>query len=104
MEQAEQEFVFDDVHAKPVPSLLRNFSAPVKMTVLGQTEEDLAHMLAHDTDPFNRWESCLTGRLTRREIPCPQAYQGGLPAHQVGELAAACKSSSSTAVRAAGVS
>jgi len=56
VEQAEKEFVFEDVYAKPVPSLLRNFSAPVKMTVLGQTEEDLAHMLAHDTDPVNRWE------------------------------------------------
>ena len=54
VEKAEEQFVFEDVHARPVASLLRNFSAPVKMTVLGQTDEDLAHMLAYDTDPFNR--------------------------------------------------
>ena len=35
--------------ARPVPSLLRGFSAPVKLTVEGQTEDDLAFLLAHDT-------------------------------------------------------
>ena len=66
VEKAEQEFVFEDVYAQPVPSLLRNFSAPVKMTVLGQTEADLAHILAFDTDPFNRWDSAQ--RLARRVL------------------------------------
>ncbi len=35
--------------ARPVPSLLRGYSAPVKMTVEGQTDEDLVFLLAHDT-------------------------------------------------------
>lgn len=43
--------------SKPVASLLRGFSAPVKMAVEGQTDEDLLFLLAHDSDPFNRWEA-----------------------------------------------
>lgn len=55
--EAEQEFVFEGVEARPVPSLLRGFSAPVKLSVEGQSEDDLTFLLAHDTDSFNRWEA-----------------------------------------------
>jgi aminopeptidase N len=41
----------------PVLSLLRDFSAPVKTTVVGQTAADLAYLMAHDTDSFVRWDS-----------------------------------------------
>lgn len=41
---------------KPVPSLLRDFSAPVELNY-AYSEEDLIHLLAHDSDPFNRWEA-----------------------------------------------
>jgi aminopeptidase N len=41
---------------KPVPSLLRDFSAPVALDY-DYSEESLIHLLAHDTDPFNRWEA-----------------------------------------------
>ncbi len=48
--------VFDGVAAPPVPSLLRNFSAPVKLTVdLGT--QDLIFLLRADKDPFNRWQA-----------------------------------------------
>lgn len=57
IEEEEQQFVFEGVAAKPVPSLLRGFSAPVKLDVVGQSDADLAHLLAHDTDLFNRWEA-----------------------------------------------
>ncbi len=53
---AEQEFVFEDVPAAPVPSLLRGFSAPVVLD-FAYGDADLAHLLAHDSDPFNRWEA-----------------------------------------------
>ena len=66
VEKASQEFVFEDVYARPVPSLLRNFSAPVKMEVVDQSEADLAHILAYDTDPFNRWDSAQ--RLARNVL------------------------------------
>lgn len=49
VDQEEQQFVFTDVASEPVPSLLRNFSAPVKMEVNGQTDDDLIFLLAHDT-------------------------------------------------------
>ncbi|WP_147106225.1 aminopeptidase N [Tateyamaria sp. syn59] len=48
-----QSFSFPGLAAKPVPSILRGFSAPV---VLDHTP-DHAFLLAHDTDPFNRWEA-----------------------------------------------
>ncbi|TSA11421.1 MAG: aminopeptidase N [Betaproteobacteria bacterium] len=54
--QASQSFVFVDVPAPPVPSLLRNFSAPVKVNY-DYSEADLAHLMAHDANPFNRWEA-----------------------------------------------
>ena len=49
VDQEQQQFVFTDVASQPVPSLLRDFSAPVKMEVKGQTDEDLIFLLAHDT-------------------------------------------------------
>ena len=51
--QAEQEFAFVDIAEKPVPSLLRNFSAPVRL-VSDVTNDDLFFLLAHDSDQFNR--------------------------------------------------
>ena len=41
---------------KPVPSLLRGFSAPVILKY-PYTETELLHLMANDDDPFNRWES-----------------------------------------------
>ena len=52
----EQTFVFENIPAEPVPSLLRNFSAPVILDY-PYRDADLAHLLAHDSDPFNRWEA-----------------------------------------------
>lgn len=52
---AEASYVFEDVSEKPVPSILREFSAPVKLEVEGQTEDDLLFLFANDSDPFNRY-------------------------------------------------
>ena len=54
--EAEQTFTFVDVAEKPLPSLLRNFSAPV-IVEYDYTSDELAFLLAHDSDPFNRWEA-----------------------------------------------
>lgn len=51
-----QSFVFRGVAHEPVPSILRGFSAPVKLQV-EQSHAQLLHLLAHDSDPFNRWEA-----------------------------------------------
>ena len=55
LDRAEQDFVFEDVPARPVPSLLRGFSAPVKLA--GVTPERLRFLATHDTDSFVRWDS-----------------------------------------------
>jgi aminopeptidase N len=53
---AEQTFTFADVQVAPTPSLLRGFSAPVKVHYQ-YSREELAFLFAHDSDPFNRWEA-----------------------------------------------
>ena len=54
--EPEQAFVFVGVAAKPTPSLLRGFSAPV-IAQFDYGETDLIHLMAHDADSFNRWEA-----------------------------------------------
>jgi len=54
--QAEQQFVFEGLPQPPVLSLLRGFSAPVKLEQQRSLEE-LAFLLSHDSDTFNRWEA-----------------------------------------------
>ncbi|NJD25908.1 MAG: aminopeptidase N [Betaproteobacteria bacterium] len=51
-----QSFAFNDIAAEPVPSLLRDFSAPVYLD-FAYTPEQLALLLGHETDPFNAWEA-----------------------------------------------
>ncbi len=54
--QAEQDFVFTGLTAAPAISVLRGFSAPVKL-VMERSLEELAFLLSHDSDTFNRWEA-----------------------------------------------
>ena len=54
--KARQTFQFVDIVEQPVPSLLRNFSAPVVLEI-AYSDAELAFLLAHDSDPFNRWEA-----------------------------------------------
>ena len=49
-------FVFDGIDAAPIPSLARNFSAPVVIE-FDYDDAQLAFLAAHDSDPFNRWEA-----------------------------------------------
>jgi aminopeptidase N len=59
MTEGVQTFVFEDVAADPVPSLLRGFSAPVTMAAR-LTDDDLAVLMAADPDPFARWDAAQT--------------------------------------------
>ncbi len=63
--ESHQEFTFYEVPSCPVPSLLRGFSAPVILDY-EYSNQELALLLAHDTDSFNRWEASQT--LTTRRI------------------------------------
>jgi aminopeptidase N len=51
-----QSFVFEPVECKPVPSLLRGFSAPVKLDY-GYSNDELLRLMSHDSDGFNRWDA-----------------------------------------------
>lgn len=50
---------FVDVAERPVLSINRGFSAPIKL-VTDLDSDDLAFLAAHDSDPFNRWQSLQT--------------------------------------------
>ncbi|MCE1782265.1 DUF3458 domain-containing protein, partial [Enterobacter hormaechei] len=53
---AEQTFVFDDVPSLPVPSLLREFSAPVKLDYTF-SDQQLAFLMKHARNAFSRWDA-----------------------------------------------
>ncbi len=57
--QAVQEFVFSGLTEQPLPSLLRDFSAPVKLEY-GYSDEQLAFLLQLDSNLFNRWDASQT--------------------------------------------
>jgi aminopeptidase N len=58
-----QSFVFTNVVERPVLSLNRGFSAPVKLT-MPIDPEHLRFLAAHDCDPFNRWQAIQTSAMT----------------------------------------
>jgi len=65
LKEEQQSFVFENIAHQPVPSLLRNFSAPVKL-VYAYTTTELAVLMKHDPDAFVRWEAAQL--LAQREI------------------------------------
>ena len=76
----QQTFVFTDVPAKPVLSLNREFSAPIKLN-WHATQSELLHLVKFDTDPFNRREAVFKMALQelRRLISNFQARAPLLP-------------------------
>jgi aminopeptidase N len=56
VKRPEEQHVFENLKEKPVPSLLRGFSAPVILKY-SYTEAELLHLMANDDDPFSRWEA-----------------------------------------------
>src|SRR6056297_321269 len=75
MTDVRQSFSFDGLPARPVPSILRGFSAPVILERETDNTER-AFLLAHDTDPFNKWEA---GRALARDGLIAQIRDGAAP-------------------------
>ncbi|MFT4961831.1 MAG: aminopeptidase N [Paracoccaceae bacterium] len=73
MTGATQSFTFDGLASRPVPSILRGYSAPV---ILQHDAANPAFLLAHDTDPFNRWEA---GRALASATLIDMATNGATP-------------------------
>jgi aminopeptidase N len=73
--KASQVFRFTGVTKKPIPSMLRNFSAPVNLEY-EYSDDELGHLLANDSDPFNRWEAGQRLAM-RRLVKLTMAVQNG---------------------------
>ncbi len=56
LHQRQQSFEFKNIVSKPIPDLLQEFSAPVQLQYL-YTDEQLAFLLKHSNDAFNRWDA-----------------------------------------------
>ena len=54
--ETEQTFTFVGINEKPLPSLLRGFSAPVKLS-FAYSRDQLMFLMQHDSDGFNRWDA-----------------------------------------------
>ena len=64
MTQSTQSFSFTGLASRPIPSLLRGFSAPVILE-RPMTMPERAFLVAHDTDPFNKWDA---GRALAKDV------------------------------------
>lgn len=56
LKQEKMTFCFESIAHKPIPSVLQNFSAPVKLKI-NYPDDELAILWEHDVDPFNQWEA-----------------------------------------------
>ena len=72
---AKQSFTFDGLSAKPIPSILREFSAPVILQ-RDTSNAERAFLLSHDSDPFNRWEA---GNALAKESRVAMVLTGAAP-------------------------
>ena len=88
MRNAEERYTFVNIPHEPVPSLLRGFSAPVKIDA-DLSEAERCFLMAHDSDLFNRWEASqqmavqiilkLIERLQKRQaLELDAAYVGAV--------------------------
>jgi len=73
--KAKQSFTVSGFDVKPTPSILRGFSAPVILNHT-QSSDTLAFLLAHDSDPFNKWEA---GRMLASNVLCDMVLHGATP-------------------------
>ncbi|PHM37922.1 aminopeptidase N [Xenorhabdus innexi] len=82
---AEQTFVFDDVLSQPVPSLLREFSAPVKLDY-PYTDNQLTFLMKYARNEFSRWDSAqaLLANYVKQNVSRYQQSQPiELPIHVI---------------------
>ncbi len=75
MTEARQSFRFEGLASRPIPSILRGFSAPVTLERAASPEER-AFLLAHDTDPFNKWEA---GRSLAKDVLARMVTESAAP-------------------------
>ena len=95
--QSKQQFIFDHVNEKPIISLLRDFSAPVKLTYDYQ-DDDLIFLMQHATNAFSRYDAAqmLLAKYVRlnvanfqenRELTLPESVLDAFRAVLLSETA-----------------
>ena len=90
LDRPEATLVFEGVGEAPVPSILRDFSAPVRLD-LSLSDEERLRLLARDSDPFNRWQAAQDVALRLILAPNPArgaAFAEALAAFLDGEALA----------------
>ncbi|OMP96971.1 aminopeptidase N [Raoultella terrigena] len=81
--QAEQTFVFDNVYFQPVPALLCEFSAPVKLEYKW-SDQQLTFLMRHARNDFSRWDAAQSLLATYIKLNVNRHQQGqplSLPVH-----------------------
>ena len=81
--QAEQTFIFDNVYFQPVPALLCEFSAPVKLEYKW-SDQQLTFLMRHARNDFSRWDAAQSLLATYIKINVNRHQQGqplSLPVH-----------------------
>lgn len=87
---ASETFEFEGIEERPVPSLNRGFSAPIKLSS-NLSDEDFLFLAGHDSDPFNRFDAAYTLAM-RHLIAGTAAFQAGTkPASPDALIAALAK-------------
>ena len=76
------ELVFNNVSEKPIVSALRDFSAPVVLDI-ATTDEERLILLAHDTDPFNRWQAAQGYAIKLLKGAALAIRQGKVPSFDI---------------------
>ena len=85
MMQKKQSFRFEGLATRPIPSILRGFSAPVILDRKTPAEER-AFLLAHDTDPFNKWEA---GSALAKDVMAEMVLKDSAPSRAWTDAVAA---------------
>jgi aminopeptidase N len=85
--EAQQSFVFAGIAERPVPSLNRGFSAPIRLSA-NVSASELEFLAAHDADPFNRWQAVQTV-ATRLLVDNAAALGAGEPVRPETDLTTA---------------
>ncbi|MFV9997249.1 MAG: aminopeptidase N [Arsenophonus endosymbiont of Dermacentor nuttalli] len=95
--KSQQTFIFDNVNSPPIPSLLREFSAPVKLDYL-YTDQQLALLMRYVSNDFARWDAAqsllaiyIKNNVTRQQ----QAQDLQLPSHIIDAFSAVLSDKSS---------
>ncbi len=90
LREARRTYRFSNVSSRPVPSLARGFSAPVKIEI-ERSDDELAFLIACETDPFNRWDAAqeyatrlmlgmIDDRLAGADLDLPDGFVSAMRA------------------------